>query len=72
MLGRLSRYDLLLGAIPLAFALALVATALTPAPLEAALAGGALLSGLCFVDAIYLNPPVEAPSDAETGPERRS
>ena len=62
--GRPSRYDLLLAAIPLVFALALGAYALTPVSLELALAGGALLSGLCFVDAVYLNPPTEGPSNS--------
>lgn len=61
--GRLSRYDLLLAAIPLVFALSLSVYALTPLSLEATLTGGALLSGLCFVDAIYLNPPVERSPD---------
>ena len=62
--GRLSRYDLLLAAIPLVFALALSVYALTPVPLQVALAGGALLSGLCFLDAVYLNPPIEGSSDS--------
>jgi len=61
--GRLSRYDLLLAAIPLVFALALSVHALTPVSLQAALAGGALLSGLCLFDAVYLNPPIEGSSD---------
>ena len=63
VLGRLSRYDLLLAAIPLVFALALSVHALTPVSLQAALAGGALLSGLCLFDAVYLNPPIEGSSD---------
>jgi hypothetical protein len=59
--GRLSRYDLLLAVIPLVFALALVASVVTPVSREAALAGGAVLSSLCFLDAVYINPPVDSP-----------
>ena len=62
--GRLSRYDLLLAAIPLVFALALSVYVLTPVSLQATLAGGALVSGLCFVDGVYLNPPLEGSSDS--------
>lgn len=58
--GQLSRYDLLLAAIPLVFALALAVYALTTVPLEAALAGGAVLSGMGLVDAFYVNPPIES------------
>jgi hypothetical protein len=64
VLGQFSRYDLLLAAIPLVFALALSVYALAPVSLEVALAGGALLSGLCFVDAVYINPPIERSSDS--------
>jgi len=64
VLGQLSRYDLLLAAIPLVFALALTVYTLTPVSLETALAGGALLSGLCFLDAVYLNPPIERSSES--------
>jgi len=63
VLGQFSRYDLLLAAIPLVFALALSVYTLTPVSLEVALAGGAVVSGLCFVDAVYLNPPIEGSSD---------
>jgi hypothetical protein len=62
--NRVSRYDLLLALVPLVFALSLVVSALTGLSLETALAGGGLASGLCFVDAVYLNPPVESASDA--------
>jgi hypothetical protein len=62
--GRVSRYDLVLAAIPLIFALALSVYALTSISLKTALAGGAILSGVCFVDAVYLNPPVDTLSDS--------
>jgi len=64
--GQLSRYDLLLAAIPLVFALALTLYALAPVPLEIALAGGAVLSAGGLVDAFYFNPPTESPTDTDS------
>ncbi len=57
--GQLSRYDLLLAAIPLVLALSLAAYALFAIPFEMALAGGALVSVLCVADALYFNPPTD-------------
>lgn len=53
----LCRYDAVLAAIPLVFALVLSAHALLPVPFRLAIAAGSLLSGLLLLDATYLNPP---------------
>lgn len=58
----LSRYDAVLAAIPLVFALVLSAHALSALSFPLAIAAGSLLSGLLLVDAMYLNPPSELPS----------
>lgn len=63
LFSQFSRYDLVLAVIPLLFALALAVYALTPVSLETALASGGLLSALCFVDAVYLNPPTDVPPE---------
>lgn len=56
----LSRYDAVLAAIPLVFALALAVHALAGLSLHLAIAAGAVTSTVLLVDAIYLNPPVDA------------
>lgn len=56
----LSRYDAVLAAIPLVFALALAMHALAGVSLHLAITLGAVSSTLLLVDAIYLNPPVDA------------
>ena len=74
LLGGLSRYDLLLAAMPLVFAVGLVVYAVAPVPMHVAVGGGAALSGLLLIDAFYLNPPTadrtsqpaEAPTSAPT------
>ncbi len=60
--GQLSRYDLLLAAIPLVLALSLAANAFLGVSFELALAGGALVSVLCVADALYFHPPTDATS----------
>jgi hypothetical protein len=62
-LPELSRYDVVLAAIPLVFALTLSAHALLSVSLRLAIAAGAVLSGLLLVDAVYLHPPVKSSSD---------
>lgn len=58
--GQLSRHDLLLTAIPLAFAMALVATAFLPVSVLTGLGAGALTSAGLLVDALFVHPPVDA------------
>jgi len=56
----LSRYDAVLAAVPMVFALALTMHALAGVSLFLAITLGAVTSTLLLVDAIYLNPPVDA------------
>lgn len=56
---RLSRYDLLLIAIPVAFVLAIGVYLFTGVPQQAAIGVGALLSAFVLADALYLNPPTD-------------
>ena len=65
-LSELSRYDVVLAAIPLVFALALSAHVALSVTLRHAIAGGAVVSTLLLVDAMYLNPPSRSQSDGET------
>lgn len=60
LFDQLSRYDLLLAAIPLVFALALVAYALFTVPFNAAIAASAVVSVLLVADALYFNAPTES------------
>jgi hypothetical protein len=53
----LSRYDLVLVAIPLAFVLMLSAHLVLAVSVRLAVAGAAVTSVLVLLDAIYLNPP---------------
>ena len=62
--SRLSRYDLVLAAIPLVFALALVAHAVLPVALHLAVGAGALASGALVADVIYRHPPTNPSTDA--------
>jgi hypothetical protein len=59
----LSRYDVLLAVVPLLFAVSLVVHVLTPVPFEVAMAGGALSSTVCLLDAVVLNPPTDVSAD---------
>jgi len=61
--GQLTRYDLVLTVIPLAFVLAAVVAVILSVPLPAALAAGAILSTIGLADALFFNPPVEAGSE---------
>jgi hypothetical protein len=60
-----SRPDLVLAAIPAAFLLAAVASAVFGLGARPALAGGSLLGALAVGDALFLNPPV-----TDTGTDR--
>ena len=57
LLGQLSRYDLVLAAIPLIFAFALASSVLVPVSLHVAVGLGAVLGGVFVADALYFNPP---------------
>jgi len=52
-----SRYDLVLALIPVAFLLTAVASGLLGISLLVALAGGSLFGLAVLVDALFLNPP---------------
>ena len=54
----LSRYDLLLASIPLAFALALFAAGVLGVSTRLAVIGGSLVSLSVLVDALFVNPPL--------------
>ena len=56
---RLSRYDLVLAAIPLLFALVLFAHVVFPISLEVAVGAGALTSSVLVADVLYVHPPTE-------------
>lgn len=53
----LSRYDLTLLVVPLAFLCALVLGSALSVPTSAALAGAALCGAVVVADALFLNPP---------------
>lgn len=57
VLASLSRYDLLLMAIPAAFLLAFVTSTALSIGVHAALVGAALVGALAIADAVALNPP---------------
>jgi hypothetical protein len=54
-----SRYDLALGIIPVAFVVSIAVSAATGLRLIHALAPAALVGILVIVDACYLNPPID-------------
>ena len=56
-LESLSRYDLTLLVVPLAFLCALVLGSALSIPTSAALAGAALCGAVAVADALFLNPP---------------
>lgn len=58
MFGQVTRYDLVLTAIPVLFAMAFVAHLVLAVPFHAAVAVGGVLSGILLVDVLYYNPPV--------------
>jgi hypothetical protein len=56
-LGSLSRYDLTLLVIPLAFLCSLALGSALPVPTTTALVGAALCGAALVTDALFLNPP---------------
>lgn len=57
VLARCSRYDLVLGLVPVAFVLGLLATGVAGVPIRISLAGAAGVGALAMIDALFLNPP---------------
>jgi len=53
----LSRYDIILVAIPLAFLAALLTGQILSLPMQATVVVGAALGALAVVDALFVNPP---------------
>ena len=53
-----TRYDLLLAVVPVAFALGVAASHLASLPPRAGLAGASLVAGVAVVDALFRNPPL--------------
>lgn len=53
----MSRYDAILGIIPLTFMIALLAATVGSVRLETAIIGGSLIGVLVVIDALFLNPP---------------
>jgi hypothetical protein len=61
LLGQFSRGDLLLAAIPLAFAIPLLCHVLLPIPFHVAVGAGALTSAVLVADGLFVNPPINPP-----------
>ncbi|WP_254531616.1 hypothetical protein [Natrinema gelatinilyticum] len=53
----IDRYDILLGSIPAAFAVAYLASRLFGLPLEAAVLGGVAIAALAMFDGLFFRPP---------------
>lgn len=53
----ISRYDLVLAVVPVAFLLAVGGGLLSPVPVYAAMAIGSLVAGAAVVDALFIDPP---------------
>lgn len=56
--GRLTRYDLILVAIPLALLASILAHLAVGVPLQATLLPASLVGALAVIDAVFLNPPM--------------
>ncbi|QLK27500.1 hypothetical protein HYG81_07840 [Natrinema zhouii] len=59
----IDRYDLLLGLIPMAFAVAGLVGRLFGLPTEAALVGGVVIASLALLDGLVVRPPTKPPRD---------
>lgn len=57
LLTSLSRYDLVLAVIPLAFLVALAVAHVGAAPFRSTLFAASIVGALALVDALFLNPP---------------
>jgi uncharacterized transporter YbjL len=58
----LSRYDLLLAAIPVVLGVSVLLGAVTAVPFHLGVAVGSLIGALLVADAVYLHPPTESSS----------
>jgi hypothetical protein len=56
-----SRHDVVLATIAVSLLVGVVAAAVTPLPLHAALGGGSAVSGLALAEALFRNPPGRPP-----------
>jgi len=74
MLREMSRYDLVLGVIPLSLLTSVVGASVTALALEPVLGVGALVSLLAMLDALFANPPGASGSgdEAERPRQRRA
>jgi hypothetical protein len=61
---RLTRYDLILLAIPVALLASLLAHVAVGVPLRTTLVPASLVGALAIVDAVFLNPPTAGDRDA--------
>ncbi|APX97875.1 hypothetical protein [Natronorubrum daqingense] len=61
-LAAASRYDVLLGIIPVAYASAILVAGLSSVPLVVTMLVASLVGVVVIADACYLNPPTEARS----------
>jgi len=59
LFGQLSRYDLVLAAVPLLFAVPLALHAALAVPFYPAVGASAGVSAALVVDALFLNPPID-------------
>ena len=57
VLGSVSRYDLVLGVIPLLWLTAAAVSVATTLPLHLLIAGAGVVSSVVVVDALYVHPP---------------
>jgi hypothetical protein len=57
-LPSLSRYDLVLALIPVAFLVSVVLGYLLSVPLRTTLTGASAVAALALLDALFLNPPI--------------
>ena len=61
-----TRYDLALGIVPSAFAVALVAASVLGIPVQYALLPAAIVGAMVVGDVYYLNPPVDPDQGSNT------
>lgn len=59
LFDQLTRYDLVLTAIPVLFTIAAVVSILFAIPFHVTVAGGAVLSLTLVFDVLFFNPPIE-------------
>ncbi|RQH00972.1 hypothetical protein [Natrarchaeobius oligotrophus] len=62
VLAAVDRYDFVLGVVPVAFAVALVASNVTGLSTTGAVLAASVVGALAIVDACYLNPPIDQDS----------